>query len=52
MQSIVGLYPDVEAAYRRERITADFTRGTRRHHPVRAIGRAISHRQERRAEAA
>jgi hypothetical protein len=54
MHSIVGPYAEVEAAYRRERITAEFGNpvvedGTRRHHPVRTIGRAIAHRHGRRA---
>jgi hypothetical protein len=52
MQSIVGPYAEVEAAYRRERIAAEYGHGTRRHHPVRALGQAITHRQHRRAEAA
>lgn len=53
MQTIVGPYAEVEAAYRRERISAEFGHlevahsDTRRHHPVRAIHRAISHRQHR-----
>jgi hypothetical protein len=42
MSSLVGPYANVEAAYRRERISADFDKSRRQHHPVRALGRAIS----------
>ncbi|MGZ4590868.1 MAG: hypothetical protein ACXV3C_11240 [Actinomycetes bacterium] len=42
MNPVVGPYANVEAAYRRERITQDYGKGTR-HHPVRALGRAITH---------
>jgi hypothetical protein len=41
MNSIVGPYASVEAAYRRERITQEYNR--RHRHPIRALGRAISH---------
>lgn len=38
----------VEAAYRREQIATDFARAnSRRHHPVRSLGRAISHLHHR-----
>lgn len=39
-------YADVEAAYRRERLTAAFRKTGHPdhvHHPVRTLGRAISH---------
>ena len=45
MQSIPGPFIQVEAAYRAERIRADY--GTKRHHPFRAIGRAINHSHQR-----
>lgn len=42
MNPLVGPYAGVEAAYRRERISADFDKARRQHHhPVRALGRAI-----------
>ncbi|MDQ1618460.1 MAG: hypothetical protein QOE19_1029 [Actinomycetota bacterium] len=41
MNPVAGPYVAVEAAYRRERIRSEFD-GSRRHHPVRALGRAIS----------
>ena len=41
MQSIPGPFAQVEADYRAERIRAEY--GTKRHHPFRAVGRAISH---------
>jgi hypothetical protein len=40
MSNITGPFVNVEAAYRAERIRADF--GARRHHPFRVVGRAIS----------
>jgi hypothetical protein len=52
MQTIVGPYADVEAAYRRERIIAEYGHGTRRHHPVRALTHAWRHHQHHRDEAA
>ena len=53
MSTVVGPYVEVEAAYRRERIVAEYgQRGTRRHHPVRALGRVLSHRVHREGEAA
>lgn len=62
MQTVVGPYIEVEAAYRRERISAEFGHpvfdhtefsheDSRRHHPVRAISRAITNRQHRRTAA-
>jgi hypothetical protein len=45
MHSIPGPFPQVEAAYRAERIRAEY--GTKRHHPFRAVGRAISHASKR-----
>ena len=45
MNSITGPFPQVEAAYRAERIRAAY--GTKRHHPVRAIGRAINRAHKR-----
>jgi hypothetical protein len=42
MNPVTGPYAGVEAAYRRERISADFTKGSRHHHPVRSAARAIS----------
>jgi len=45
MQSIPGPFIQVEAAYRAERIRADY--GTKRHHPFRAVGRAVNHSHKR-----
>jgi hypothetical protein len=41
MHSIPGPYPQAEADYRAERIRAEY--GTKRHHPFRAVGRAIGY---------
>jgi hypothetical protein len=46
--SITGPFIKVEAAYRAERIRADY--GTKRHHPFRAVGRAINRSHTRSAE--
>ncbi len=44
----IGPYVGVEVAYRHEQIAKDFEHGGhRRHHPVRRIGRAISHVHQR-----
>jgi hypothetical protein len=40
MSNITGPFVNVEAAYRAERIRAEY--GARRHHPFRVVGRAIS----------
>jgi hypothetical protein len=45
MSNITGPFIAVEAAYRAERIRADY--GTKRHHPFRAVGRAISRSHKR-----
>jgi hypothetical protein len=45
MNNITGPFIGVEAAYRAERIRAEY--GAKRHHPFRAVGRAISHVQNR-----
>jgi hypothetical protein len=45
MNNITGPFIGVEAAYRAERIRAEY--GTTRHHPFRAVGRAISHAHKR-----
>jgi hypothetical protein len=45
MTNITGPFIGVEAAYRAERIRAEY--GTKRHHPFRAVGRAINHAHKR-----
>jgi hypothetical protein len=45
MSNVTGPFIGVEAAYRAERIRAEY--GTKRHHPFRAVGRAISHLHKR-----
>jgi hypothetical protein len=61
MSTVIGPYIEVEAAYRRERITAEFgnpvfdhtefSHEDSRHRRVRAISRAITHRSHRRTAA-
>jgi hypothetical protein len=45
MNNITGPFVAVEAAYRAERIRAEY--GATRHHLVRAVGRAVSHAHKR-----
>jgi hypothetical protein len=48
MNPVVGPYAAAEAAYRRERIAADFHRPHHHHHhPIQTLGRALTSVQRR-----